>query len=180
MDVAVDEYRKGLGLNLSVEGAVRPVRSPESEDALSGPQGRSGHGAFDRAIDEHRKSLGVDLREAQKSKEDRVPSRPVEGALDEPEANEDGPTEVARAIVGRRSTEVGLVPDGKTAIRIARAIWEPIYGSAAYRQNQPIRAKLTQGVWRVEGTLARGMVGGVPYAWIRKSDGAVLGVVHTK
>jgi len=73
----------------------------------------------------------------------------------------------------------GFVPDEQTAIKIAEAIWLPIYGTLIYN-NKPFHARLKDDVWIVEGSLPRGMVGGVPLAEISKSDGRVLRVMHGK
>jgi hypothetical protein len=77
----------------------------------------------------------------------------------------------------------GFVPDAKTAIKIAVAVWEPIYGEVAIAKEKPYRAKLlTNTVWKVEGSLPGGidMMGGVATAFISKSDGKILNVYHTK
>ena len=77
----------------------------------------------------------------------------------------------------------GFVPDAKTAIRIAVAVWEPIYGKAQIAGEKPYSARLdTNGVWTVEGSLPKGFdgKGGVAVAEIAKSDGRILGVGHGK
>jgi hypothetical protein len=71
----------------------------------------------------------------------------------------------------------GFVPNEATAIRIAVAVWEPIYGAAEIAAQKPYRARLEKGVWVVEGTLHSEM-GGVAIAEISKSDGRVLRVSH--
>lgn len=74
----------------------------------------------------------------------------------------------------------GYVPDEITAIRIAEAVWLPIYGDAIYK-NRPFFARLVDDkVWIVEGTLESGMLGGVPYAEIQKKDGKILIVTHSQ
>jgi len=65
----------------------------------------------------------------------------------------------------------GRVPNEKTAIRIAEAVWLPIYGDSIYR-SKPFKANLVDdSIWVVEGSLPKGSIGGTPYAEIRKSDG---------
>src|SRR5690242_13145116 len=55
----------------------------------------------------------------------------------------------------------GFVPDAKTAIKIAVAVWEPIYGEKQIAKEKPYRAKLlTNAVWKVEGSLPEGWNGG--------------------
>jgi hypothetical protein len=72
----------------------------------------------------------------------------------------------------------GYVPDAKTAIRIAVAVWEPIYGEEQIAKQKPYTATLTNGVWTVEGSLPGPMLGGVAVAEIMKEDGRILGVSH--
>lgn len=74
----------------------------------------------------------------------------------------------------------GYVPDAETAIRIAVAIWEPIYGRERIEAERPYRASLRNGVWVVEGTLLPGTLGGVAVAEISKADATVLRVSHGK
>lgn len=74
----------------------------------------------------------------------------------------------------------GYVPDAQTAIRIAEAVWEPIYGKEKIASERPFRATLKNGVWIVEGSLPSGMTGGVAIAEISKKDAKVLRVSHGK
>jgi len=81
--------------------------------------------------------------------------------------------------------KAGFVPDGPTAIRIAVAVWNPIYGEREIARQAPYSAKLENGVWHVSGSLAstvagREVVGGVAIAEIAKDDGRVLRVSHGK
>lgn len=73
------------------------------------------------------------------------------------------------------------VPDENTAIKIAEAIWLPIYGEEIFN-NKPFRAKLSDNgeVWIVKGTLPKGMFGGFPIIELRKKDCKVLKVSHSK
>lgn len=74
----------------------------------------------------------------------------------------------------------GFVPDEITAVKIAEAVWLPIYGEKIYK-SKPFIAKLLENeVWIVEGTLSKDMVGGVPYIEIQKADGKILKVFHSK
>jgi hypothetical protein len=85
------------------------------------------------------------------------------------------------AIAGDKLSEFappnGFVPNEATAIRIAVAVWEPIYGIAQIAAQKPYRARLEKGVWVVEGTLHSDL-GGVAIAEIAKSDARVLRVGH--
>ena len=73
----------------------------------------------------------------------------------------------------------GFVPDSGTAVRIAVAVWIPIYGASQIRSEQPYVATLKDGVWTVTGTLPRQYnLGGVAMARISKRDGRILFVLH--
>jgi hypothetical protein len=74
----------------------------------------------------------------------------------------------------------GFVPDEKTAMRIAEAVWSPIYGEEKIQSEKPFVASLKSGVWTVQGSLPKGWVGGVAIAEISKSDGRILRVSHGK
>jgi hypothetical protein len=76
--------------------------------------------------------------------------------------------------------EAGYVPDKDTAIRIAVAVWEPIYGKEQIAGEKPYVATLTENVWTVRGSLPEGCVGGVAEIDIRKDDGCILRVTHGK
>jgi len=74
----------------------------------------------------------------------------------------------------------GFVPNQVTAIKIAIAVWTPIYG-AEISKNTPFKIKLKNGVWYIEGSLpANFTLGGVPYIEIQKTDGKILKVMHGK
>ncbi len=72
----------------------------------------------------------------------------------------------------------GFVPDEKTAIKIAEAIWYPIYGNEIFEE-KPFKAELKDSVWIVRGTLNYD-VGGVAYIEIQKRDCKILKVTHGK
>ena len=79
----------------------------------------------------------------------------------------------------------GYVPDTKTAIRIAIAVWSPIYGEKQIQEEKPFHAALNHGIWTVTGSLPPSphgnvMVGGVALAKISKKDGRILQVTHGK
>ena len=74
--------------------------------------------------------------------------------------------------------EQGFVPDAETAIKIAEAVWLPIYGEETLKDERPFQAVLKDDVWRVKGFLPEYMLGGVAEAEIRKQDGAILRVSH--
>ena len=72
----------------------------------------------------------------------------------------------------------GYIPDGATAIRIAVAVWEPIYGQKQIASEAPYSARLKDGVWLVEGHLPKGWVGGVAEIEIAKNTGEILRLSH--
>jgi len=72
----------------------------------------------------------------------------------------------------------GYVPDEQTAIAIAVAVWTPIYGKAQIESEKPYKAKLSNGVWTVEGSLPEGYDGGTAVAEISQEDGRILKVIH--
>lgn len=74
----------------------------------------------------------------------------------------------------------GMVPDEQTAIRIAEAVWIPIYGASQIESEKPFHAELRGGVWTVEGYLPEGMLGGVAVAEISQRDGRIIRVSHGK
>jgi hypothetical protein len=86
------------------------------------------------------------------------------------------------------------VPNSETAIKIAEAIWLPIYGQAIYKKT-PFKSSLVgDSVWFVTGSLPKSgytinesgdtvfiaVRGGVPCALINKKSGCVIRVYHTK
>jgi len=73
----------------------------------------------------------------------------------------------------------GFVPNAETAMKIAEAIWIPIYGDRVVNQ-KPYQVKLDGKNWIVQGTLQPNMVGGTAVAVIAKQDGRVLQVFHSK
>lgn len=73
------------------------------------------------------------------------------------------------------------IPDEVTAIKIAEAIWLPIYGNKVL-DKKPFRASLSKDKcnWIVKGSVPKGELGGYPIIEIRKSDSKVIRVFHTK
>jgi len=78
----------------------------------------------------------------------------------------------------------GFVPDQETALKIAEAVWLPIYGAQQIDREKPFVAKLKDDVWTVSGTLhgEPGSIskGGVAIIKISKTDARVLEVSHGK
>lgn len=74
----------------------------------------------------------------------------------------------------------GYFPDEETAIKIAVAVWMPIYGKDEIEKEKPYKAVLRDGIWYVSGSLPSGYVGGVAEAEIAKDDGRILRINHGK
>jgi NTF2 fold immunity protein len=71
-----------------------------------------------------------------------------------------------------------LVPDEITAIKIAEAIWLPIYGNRIY-DKKPFVAISKDSIWIVSGTM-QSENGGSPFIEIQKHDAKILKVYHEK
>ena len=67
-----------------------------------------------------------------------------------------------------------LVPDEKTAIRLADAIWDARYGIKKGTRDLPYTIKLEKGVWYIKTNLPEGYYGKVFNIKINKYDGKVL------
>lgn len=74
--------------------------------------------------------------------------------------------------------EEGYVPNEDTAIKIALAVWIPIYGKEHIEGKAPYKAVLKDGIWHVTGSIPLGWKGGVPEAEISKEDGRILKIEH--
>lgn len=72
----------------------------------------------------------------------------------------------------------GFVPNKETAIRIAAAVWIPIYGEDNIKKQAPYNTQLVNGAWIVTGTLPKNSIGGVAYIELLKKDGRILRVSH--
>ena len=74
----------------------------------------------------------------------------------------------------------GYVPDENTALKIAEAIWLPLYGKEIYDE-KPFTVELKDSlIWIVQGTLVQrppyNIRGGVAYIEIQKSNCKILKV----
>ena len=74
----------------------------------------------------------------------------------------------------------GIVPDEVTAVRIAEAVFEPVFGTEEVTKFRPYHAQLKDGVWTLYGTLRPGSRGGTPQMIIQKKDGRVIEVWHSQ
>lgn len=79
--------------------------------------------------------------------------------------------------VSSHQTKKCLVSDEKTAIKIAEAIWKPLYGKKI-NQSKPFYARMQgDSLWIVCGNMKRK---GGPYIEINCSDAKVLRVEYGK
>jgi len=74
----------------------------------------------------------------------------------------------------------GVIPDEATAVGVAQVIFLPVFGKEQTAKFQPYHAQLKGDVWTVYGTLEQGWRGGTPELRIRKSDGKVLEIWHSR
>lgn len=78
----------------------------------------------------------------------------------------------------------GFVPNEKTAIKIAKIVWEPIFGWKhliwnKYRYIIRLVNEADREVWIIEGVGWWGMLGGGPFIKIDKARGTILEASHT-
>ena len=73
----------------------------------------------------------------------------------------------------------GVVPDAAPAMKIAEAVWIPIYGEDVV-DKEPYIAEYDsiKGMWTVTGSLPKDVDGGVRLIIIRKSDGKIMKIHH--
>jgi hypothetical protein len=76
--------------------------------------------------------------------------------------------------------KAGIVPDAQTAIAIAIAVWNPVYGEKKIASEKPYQAVLNSGKWTITGSVPKGWAGGVATAVVSKRDGRVIKIYHTK
>jgi hypothetical protein len=79
--------------------------------------------------------------------------------------------------LGKYRPPNGFVPDKETAIAIAVAAWQPIFGKEIIEREAPYQANLVDGIWVVSGT---GKFGpdGTAKALIRQNTGEILQIDH--
>jgi hypothetical protein len=75
--------------------------------------------------------------------------------------------------------EEGFISTAEIATRIAETVLSNIYGKEHIEEEKPFSVNLEGDVWIIEGSLYY-RKGGVAYIEIRKSDGKILKVIHTK
>lgn len=80
--------------------------------------------------------------------------------------------------VDLHNPSAGVVSDQIVAKSVANAYLTAVYGAEEIRGEQPLRARLSKGVWTVEGVLPRGFKGGVAVILICQRNGRVLSITH--
>ena len=79
-----------------------------------------------------------------------------------------------------------FVPDEATAVRIAEAVFIPIYGEKHMRSERPFHARLDGDYWIISGSLPKPeskdylVVGGTMMAEINRKTGEIRSVYHLK
>lgn len=90
--------------------------------------------------------------------------------------------------------KVMLVPNEETAVKIAEAIWLPIYGEDIYDSKPYQVISVNDSIWHVFGTLPAPKIkasqngdtlitaytGGVPHIKMSKFNACIIEVFHTK
>ena len=74
----------------------------------------------------------------------------------------------------------GIIPDEVTAVKVAEAIFLPVFGQEEVTEFLPYHAQLKDGIWTVYGTLKPNSRGGTPQLKIQKKDGKVLDIWHSQ
>jgi len=74
----------------------------------------------------------------------------------------------------------GLIPTAEIAFKVVEPILKQIYGSEKIDNEKPFSINLENDIWIIEGHLDVGLLGGVAYVEIRKNNGEILKVIHTK
>ncbi len=88
------------------------------------------------------------------------------------------PTVIHQQFEGRNSVKpkAGFVPDEETAIRIAEAVWIPIYGKEKVESQKPFRVEVEYDVWTVRGSSPKGGNEEALIARISKANGTIFEV----
>ncbi len=68
----------------------------------------------------------------------------------------------------------GFIPDEATAVRVAEAMLEAVYGPKKLQEERPYSATLDGDAWLVRGSVPHGALGGTAVMRLSKSDGRVL------
>lgn len=79
----------------------------------------------------------------------------------------------------------GLIPTADIAVKIAQCVLTRIYGKEIIEEEKPFSVNLKNEIWIIEGSAPRTknstlILGGQSYMEIRKSNGEILKLLHTK
>jgi NTF2 fold immunity protein len=88
------------------------------------------------------------------------------------------PAGAANETISEKTARVGMVPDAKTAVAIALAVFKPIFSQATIKKQSPFTAELKDDVWLVYGTVVG--LGGTAEAEISRKDGRIIRIGHGK
>lgn len=87
-------------------------------------------------------------------------------------------------VEGGQSSDVepqnGFVADAVVAAAVGEMILGAVYGRDRIRAQLPLLAVESEGVWTIRGQRARGTLGGVALIEVRRRDGAVVRVTHSR
>ena len=81
---------------------------------------------------------------------------------------------VQMAVATQVLLKTGWVPDDLTAMRIAEAVWLPVYGHETVNAQKPFTADLESDVWTVKGSPPANDAAGALTALISKTDGRII------
>lgn len=73
-----------------------------------------------------------------------------------------------------------VIKDERSAVLVALAVWYPIYGKAEIDGERPYKVAYNDDFWYVTGSLSAGKLGGTAEIIIRKSDGCIFYIAHSK
>lgn len=74
----------------------------------------------------------------------------------------------------------GLVPTAEVAFQLSEYLLINLFGKETIEEQKPFSVNLENDIWLIEGTLEEGYKGGVAYIEIRKKNGEILKVTHSK
>ena len=79
----------------------------------------------------------------------------------------------------------GFIPTADIAVKIAECVLLEIYGKESIEKEKPFSVNLVNGIWVIEGHIPNGNDSaltfcGQSYVEIRKSNGEIIKLLHTK
>ncbi len=80
-----------------------------------------------------------------------------------------------------RVVNTGIIPDAKTASKIAYEYISVVYGKRIAEEEQPYNIQLINNqIWRISGSISQNKLGGVFSITIEKQTGKIWSICHTK